>query len=127
MTDELAVKVAIVHQTAVLRAYSQGDRQHLVGHRHLEVHARLDHRADRRQVLVLDMASIFTQMQRDAVGARLLGHERSIDRIRIAGAPCLAQRGDVIDIYAQRNPATSFLAAHSLISVGAAQRALHGS
>ncbi len=48
--------------------------------------------------MILDVAAILAKMQRDAIGAAFLGHERGFDRIRVVGAASLPQGCDVIDI-----------------------------
>ena len=82
-----------------------GDRQHLVGDGHLQIHAGLQQRPQRAHVLVLDVAAVLAQVQRDAVGAGALGEQRRMHRIGIARAARLAQRGHVIDVDAQRENA----------------------
>ena len=90
------------HQAAVLRPHRARDAEHLLGDRHLEIHARLQQRrAVQRDVAVLDVAAILAQMQRDAVGAGLSASERRVHRIGIARAPRLAQRRHVIDVDAE--------------------------
>ena len=42
--------------------------QHLLGHRHLQVHVRLEQAAQHAHVAVLDVAAVLAQVQRDAVG-----------------------------------------------------------
>ena len=53
--------------------------------------------------MVLNMPPILAQMERDQVGACRLGHQRRLHRARIARAPHLAQRGNVIDVDAEAN------------------------
>ena len=89
------------HQAAVLRPHAHGDLQHLAGESHLEVHARLQQRPQRVHVAILDVPAVFAQMQRDVVGAGLLGQQRGMHRIRIRRAARLAHRGDVIDVDAE--------------------------
>jgi hypothetical protein len=74
------------HQAAILRPHLARDPDHLLGHRHLEIHARLQEPAQHRHVAVLDVAAVLAQMQGDAVGARLLGEQRRVDGIRIVDA-----------------------------------------
>jgi hypothetical protein len=49
-------------------------------------------------IAILDMAPVFTQVQRDAVGTGLFGLDSRLDRIRVAGSTRLPERGDMIDI-----------------------------
>ena len=69
--------------------------------RHLEIETRLQRVHARPHVAILDVPPILAQMDRDAVGAGLLGDQRGEQRIRIGRAPRLPQRGDVIDIDAE--------------------------
>src|SRR6185437_7177443 len=54
-----------------------------------------------RDVVVGDMPPVFAQMRGDAVGARRLSQNGGTHRIGIVAAPCIAHRGDVIDVDAQ--------------------------
>ena len=58
-----------------------GDGQHLVDHCQLEVHARLQQAAQREHVLILDVAAVLAQVQRDTVGTRLLGHHSAVTAV----------------------------------------------
>jgi hypothetical protein len=60
-----------------------------------------------RHVAILDVAPILAQMQRDAVGAGLLGEQRRLQRIGVSAAPRLAQRRDMIDVHAQVDSAAA--------------------
>ncbi len=62
----------------VLRPHLARDGDHFVGGRHLEVHARLQRGPKAVHVVVLDVAAVLAQVQRDAVRAGLLGDERRI-------------------------------------------------
>ena len=42
-------------------------------------------------------------MYGDAVGARLFGVQRSLDRVRVTRAASLTQRGYVVDVHAEKN------------------------
>jgi len=44
------------------------------------------------------VAAVFAQVHGDAVGARFFGVQRGLDRVRVTGAPGLAQGGDVVDV-----------------------------
>ena len=107
------------HEAAIRRTHRARDLEHLVRHRHLEVHAGLEQIAQRAHVLHLDVPPVLAQMQRDAVRAGELRGERGMHRIRIARAPRLPQRRDVIDVDAQRNEP----AHHGLDSRRAIERA----
>ena len=92
------------------------DADHLVGHRHFEIHAGLQRLAHHRDVAILDVPAILAQMQRDAVGAGLLGEKRRVQRIRIAGAARLAQRRHVINVHAQRDAAVELARSRTFLA-----------
>ena len=89
------------HEAAVLRPHADGDFHHFVGEPHLEVHARLQQRPQGVHVAILDVPAVFAQVQRDVVGAGLLGQQRGMHRIRVGHAARLAHRGHVIDVDAE--------------------------
>ncbi len=88
-------------EAAILRAHVACHSQHRVGGCHLQVHARLQGRAHAGDVVVLDVPPILAQVQRYAVGARLLRDERGKQGIRERRATYLPQRGDVVDVDAE--------------------------
>ncbi|MNE75463.1 hypothetical protein D3C80_1716260 [compost metagenome] len=47
------------------------------------------------------MAAIFPQVNRDAIGTGLFGHEGGLYRIRILGAAGITQGGDMVDVHTQ--------------------------
>ena len=49
------------------------------------------------------MPAVLAQVHGDTVGAGFLGVQGGLHRVRIAGAPGLAQGGDVIDVHAEQN------------------------
>ena len=59
--------------------------------------------AQQLHVALLDVAAILAQMQRDVVGAGLLGEQRRLHRLGIARVALLAQRRHVIDVDAERD------------------------
>ena len=73
------------------------------GHFQVELHG--DRLAEHAQVAVLNMAAIFAQMQRDAVGAAQFGQGRGPDRVGLVRAAGLAQRRYVVDIDAEKGHA----------------------
>src|SRR4029079_3189498 len=77
---------------------AQRDAAHLLGRRHLEVQLATHRLAQARDVVVLDVPAIAALVARDARASRSLGELRRLDRVGIAGAPGLAQGGDVIDV-----------------------------
>lgn len=91
------------HQADMCRTDTLGKSHHLFGDAHFEVHAGLQHVLEQQHVALLDMPAIFAQVHGDAVGARLFRVQRCLDRVRVTGAPCLAQGGNVVDVHAKKN------------------------
>ena len=89
---------ALGHEAAVGGPHDTRDIEHLVGDGHLQVHVGLDEVADGTNVLHLDVATIFAQMQCDAVGAGHFGCESRVHGVGIAAAARLAQGGHVVDV-----------------------------
>jgi hypothetical protein len=83
---------------------SDGDIQHFVCHRHFKVHPGLQNAAHGAQVPVLDMPPVLPQMESDAVGAGLFGHQGRVNRIRVTGAPCLTDGGYMVYVDAEADP-----------------------
>ena len=74
---------------------------HLVGRRHFEIQRLVDLGLQPRDVVVADVAAVFAQMRRDAVGAR---GDRQLGRAHRIGMPAaarIAHGGDVIDVDAE--------------------------
>lgn len=53
------------------------------------------------KVMILDVAAVFAKMNSDAVGPRLLHHDRGFDGSWIRGAARLAQRCDMVNVDAE--------------------------
>jgi len=87
----------------VRRADATGDADHFLGGGHFQVHARLQGVRQQLHVAVLNVPAVFAQVHGDAVGAGLLGDQRGLHRVRVAGAAGLAQGGHVIDVDAEKN------------------------
>ena len=87
----------------------QGDFEHGIGHRHLQIDAGLDGLLHDLQVAFLYVAAVFAQVNGDAVGAGALGGQRGRDGVRIARPPRLAQGGHVIDVDPQGDGLTHTL------------------
>ena len=87
-----------------MRAVRERDRLHLIGRRHLKIErpaAFARQCRQRNDIRVRDMPTILAQVRGYPVGAGEHGDLRRAGRIRIAFAPRVTNRGDVIDIYAQ--------------------------
>jgi len=69
------------HEAALVGPDVARDRQHLGGRGHLQVHPRLQAAGEQAHVTVLDVAAVLAQVQRDRVGARLLGEQRGLQRL----------------------------------------------
>lgn len=75
-----------------------GNRQHLFGDCHLQIHTGIQRLAQNANVAVSDVATVFTQVNGNAVGASLFSDKRRLNRIGIRRAARITQRGDVIDV-----------------------------
>ncbi len=87
-----------------MRPGLQGDADHLVGDRHLEVQrlAALEAQVGQQgDVGVADVAAILAQVGGDAVGAGRQGQLGGPHRLRIAGPARVADRGHVVDVDAE--------------------------
>ena len=64
-----------------------GQSQHLAGHGHFEIHARVEHLGQQAHIAGLNMAAVFTQMNRNAIGTGLfLGSGGTISQAGPGGA-----------------------------------------
>lgn len=63
-----------------------------------EVEANLDGFSEEAEVTILNVATVFAEMNGDAVGSREFGEGRGPDRVGLGAATGLAESGDVIDI-----------------------------
>src|SRR5688572_23149210 len=75
--------------------------EHRLGDGHLEIDARLCGAQEHLDVARLNVAPILAEMHGDAIGARLLGEQRSRHGIRVGRAARLSHRRDVIDVDAE--------------------------
>ena len=66
-----------------MRPHVARNFQHRIGRGHFKVHARLQRGAHAAHIVILDVAAVLAQMQRDAVGAGLLRDQRGVQRIGI--------------------------------------------
>jgi hypothetical protein len=95
---------ALGHQAGGVRPGLQGDADHLVGDRHLEVQrlaalaAQVGQHGD---VGVADVAAVLAQVGGDAVGAGRQGQLGGPHRLGIAGPARVADRGHVVDVDAE--------------------------
>jgi hypothetical protein len=89
------------HQAAIRGPHFQRDADHLVGRGHFQVQPRLQGVLTHPDIAVLNVPTVLPQMNGDAVGARLLGNQRSKQRIWIGRASRLPERGDVVNVYTE--------------------------
>jgi hypothetical protein len=88
-------------EAAGMRAVTKGDGEHLVGRGHLQVERQMRFGREAVDIGIADVAAVFTQMRRDAVGACLGSDACGTDRIGMRPAPGVTDRRDVVDIYAE--------------------------
>ena len=81
-----------------MRLRIAGNRQHLFRYCHLQIHAGIQRLAQDTHVAIGDVATVFTQMDGNAVRPSLLGDKRRLNRIRIRRAARVAQGGNVVDV-----------------------------
>ncbi len=89
------------HQAAILRLHLPSDTDHLLRHRHFQIHPGLQELAHEGHVTILNVPPILAQVQSDAVRAALFGEQRGVHRIRVMNPPGLAQRRHMIDVHSQ--------------------------
>ena len=77
------------------------DGQHFLGRRHLEVQRKVGGLLYALEVRIANVATIFTQMRRDAVPADLRHDFCRTDRVRMIAAARIPDGCDVVDINAQ--------------------------
>ena len=67
----------------------------------LEIQLHRDRLAEHFEIAVLNVAAVFAEMDRDAVGPAQFGQHGGPDRVGLVGPPRLPQRRDMIDIHAK--------------------------
>jgi hypothetical protein len=82
----------------LMRTQPLGDRQHLVGARHLEVEVRFHRCGETFHVVVLNVPAILAKMRGDTVGAGAFAHGRAFDGVGLRAPSRLAKRRDVINV-----------------------------
>ena len=92
---------AFGHEHGLVGLDATGDVNHFVGGGHFEVEFDLTDRFEPLNIVVLDVAAVFAEMDGDAVGATQLCLNRGPNRVGFVGAAGLAYRGDVVDIDTQ--------------------------
>ncbi len=96
------------HQAGGVRPVRQGDAQHLLGDRHLQVQRLAAPAAERRQLVdvgVGDVPAILAQVGGDAVGAGGDGHLGRAQRLGIGLAAGVPDGRHVVDVDAEADAA----------------------
>src|ERR1700704_1334113 len=88
-------------ETTGMRPRVEGNRNHVIGCRHLEIQRFQNLPFQPRHVLVADMAPVLAQMRGNAIGASFYGKVCRTHRIGEDAAPRIAQGRDMIDIDAE--------------------------
>ena len=84
-----------------MRLVPQGDFQHFVRRRHLEVQRQVDLMGQTLHVIVGNVTAVFTQVRRDPVGP---GQGRGAGRahgVRVAAAAGVSDGRDMVDVDAE--------------------------
>ena len=81
-----------------LRLKLDGDPEHLRGGRHLHVQSRSGQILELHEIIVLNMATILTEVERDPMGAAQLCLNGSPGGVGFPGPSGLANGGDMIDV-----------------------------
>jgi len=85
---------------------AQGDLDHLVGRSHFQIERQIRRGLDSLQILVTNVAAIFTQVSGDSVSANARHDLRGSHRVGMFATPRIADGGDVINVDAQPQPWT---------------------
>lgn len=92
---------AFRHEHGKLGLGFAGDGDHLLGRGHFEVELDLDQLRKATEIVILDVAAIFPEMQGDSIRAAELGLGCCPDRVGFVGPSCLSDRCDMVDVHAQ--------------------------
>ncbi len=80
---------------------AERDSDHLFCRRHFEIERQVDLFAETVDVFVADVAAVFAQVRRDAVGTRGGGELRRTHGIGVAAAARVADGRHVVDVHAE--------------------------
>ena len=78
-----------------------GDGDHLLSRGHFEVQLDLDKFRKASEIIILNVAAIFPEMQGDSIRSAELSLSGRPDRIRFVGPSRLSDRCDMVDVHAQ--------------------------
>ena len=91
------------HEASVIGTDIFGKGEHRRGYGHLQIELGVQALAQDPHISLLNMAPVFAQVHRDAVGAGGFGQQSGFDRIRHVYPPRLAHGRNVVDIDSQAN------------------------
>src|SRR5690606_20635373 len=97
------------HDAGGMRAVAQGDLDHFFSRRHLEVERQIGRLLDPLQVLVTDVPAVLAQVGGNPVAADARDDLRSAHGVGVIAAASVPDRGDVIDVDAEAQPAGHYL------------------
>ena len=95
-----ALLAPLRHQATGVGQMPQGDGQHLLGRRHLQVERTRQLGLEPRDVIVGDVPPILAQVRGDAVRPGFDGQVRGAHGIGMPSATRVANGGDVVDVHA---------------------------
>jgi hypothetical protein len=89
---------ALRNEGDLLRPEPHRDRNDLCSEGSFEIQSSSNRLAQKRDISILNVATVFAQMDRDAVRSAQLGEDRCPHWVRLAPSARLANRGDMIDV-----------------------------
>ena len=89
---------ALRHHADLVGPNAHRQLDHLIDRRQLLIKMDAKFAAQAKKIVILDVAAVFAQMDRDRIGAGALRQPRRLDRIGIEREPRLPHGGDVIDV-----------------------------
>ncbi|HAC09104.1 MAG TPA: phosphate transport system regulatory protein PhoU [Phycisphaerales bacterium] len=92
---------AFRHQHHDFRPHLGGDRDHLVGRGHLEIELDLHEFVQSPDVVVLNVASILPEVDRDSRGTTQMRLDRGPGRVGLPGPSGLTDGRDMVDVHAE--------------------------
>ena len=92
---------AFGHDAGRMRLMTPGNVQHLIGSGHLQVHGKPRLAHERVEICISNMATVFAQMDGNAIAARLLNNLDRAERVRMVAAACVANGRNMINIDAK--------------------------
>ena len=98
---------AFRYERHLVGLHAAGDGDHLRENRPLEIELHLHRPAEHVEIAVLDVAPVLTEVDGDRIGPAELCKRRRPDRVGFDGAARLSERGDMIDVDAERGHETS--------------------